>query len=202
MKKVFFSLFAVFLLSACGMPAPQMPTVLPPSPVPQENNPAVEVEPVCIDPTPTQADIDRALSFSGMLLSGSDWERTYTVDNEKVSVTWNNPGLGSVIILDAFIYPCGYEDIDLDQLFNVDYWSIVFANYDGYQYLNECRNDAGTRLYTFSADFQGVPFDVRYWALNDSPTRVLTFMIVLPSEASAQMNEFAYAFFPQLQSCE
>lgn len=202
MKKVFFSLFAVFVLAACGMPAPQVPTLLPPSPVPQESKPVVEAAtPVCIDPRPVQADIDRALSFPGMMFEGNDWERTYTVATDKVLVNWYSPSLPSVVNLEALVFPCGYEELDLDLFFSVDSWSIIFGNYQSYQYLNECRSDAGIRLYTFNAVAEGVTYQVRYWALNDSPTRVLTFMIVLPLESTAQMDEFAYAFFPQLQSC-
>lgn len=203
--------FFILLLAACGSPAPALPTVdlpalLPPTPTPV---PALKEEatpdfaaPVCVNPAPTQADIDRALAFPGGIFDGGDWERTYTVASDKVVVMWYSESIPAIVTLESLTFPCGYEDLDLDSYFNDEGWSIIFENYQGYEYVNECRNDEGLRLYRFTAMDQGFAYNVRYWALSDTPTRVISFMVVMPAEAESRMDETAYALFPQLQSCE
>mgnify|MGYP000870219550 CR=1 FL=1 len=229
MKRLLAGFFILFL-AACGSSAPASPTadlpaLLPPTPtslsesasteptplpdLPQEETPVVAVSteqtvilatPACIDSVPTQADIDRAISFPGRFFDVGGWERTYTVASDKVVASWYNASIPAIVNLEALVFPCGYEDLDLDAYFNDEGWSIIFGNYQSYEYVNECRDDRGLRLYNFVAVDQGVAYNVRYWVVNDTPTRVLSFMAVLP-DSSTQMDEIAYAVFPQLQSC-
>ena len=164
--------------------------------------PVEQATPVCIAPEPTQADIDRALSFTGQYLNTTDWERSYTVSSDRVTVTWFSDTLSSVAYLEAFIFPCGYEDLDLDNYFVDSNWAITFVNYQSYEKVNECRNDNGVRLYQFKAVDQGFLYDINFWAVNDTSTRMITFMIVLPVESKAVMEEYSYSLFPQLTSCK
>lgn len=208
MKKFLFSFVILFLLAACGTPAPaDAPTLLQPSPAPENSEGIVEsepgaAEPVCIAPEPTQADIDRALNFTGNLFETPDWERSYTVSDDSVAVNWYSENLFSVVFLEALVFPCSYEDLDLDGFFNVDNWQIILGNYQSFQLETECRNDSGLRLYEFTAVDQGYEYAIRYWAISDTDTRVVTFMVVLPVESPDLMEEYAYALFPQLTSCE
>jgi hypothetical protein len=204
MHKTLFSSMILFLLAACGSPSVSgEPTLLAPPPVPAEDNSVVEAAtPVCIAFEPTPEDIDRALSFTGNFFETEDWARTYTVAEDKVTVTWYSETLISVVYLEALIFPCGYEDLDLDQFFNVDSWQIIFENYQGYEYITECRNDSGLRLYEFIAIDQGAEYEIRYWTVNDTDTRVITLMIVLPVESPDLMDEFAYSLFPTLEICQ
>lgn len=217
MNKLLSALIVLILLSACGSPAStsptaELPVLIPPSPAPVDPNqptliaaPTEEVivaaTPVCIASEPVQEDIDRALSFTGMLFETSEWERSYTVTNDSVAVTWYSELLYSIVFLEALIFPCSYEEPDLDAFFSIDSWQIVFGNYQSYAYVTECRNDSGLRLYEFTAIDQGIDYDIRYWAVNDTDTRVLTFMIVLPTVSEAVMDDYAYKLFPQLSSC-
>lgn len=224
MKK-FLPVIVIFLLiSACGQPGPatetsDLPAQLPPSPAPSvvDELPAVEEQPslialptdmpvelatpVCIAPEPVQEDIDRALSFTGQYLNTPDWERSYTVSADRVTVNWFSSTLSSVAYLEAFIYPCGYEDLDLDNYFVDENWAITFGNYQSFEKVTECRNDSGLRLYQFKAVDAGLLYDINFWAVNDTSTRMVTFMIVLPVESKATMEQFSYSLFPQLSSC-
>ncbi len=231
MKRLFAGFF-ILLLTACGASAPasptdELPALIPPTPTPNSDSAPTEptalpdlpldetpivsgptletvilATPVCIDPAPTQADIDRALSVTGGLFETGDWKRTYVVSSDKVMVTWLSDSIPSIVNLEALVFPCSYEDIDLDLYFNNEGWSIIFGNYQGYTYVNECRDDRGLRLYNFIAVDQGAPYDVRFWVLSDTPTRVISIMVVMPDDSNAQMDEVAYALFPQLQSCQ
>ncbi|GMV35445.1 MAG: hypothetical protein DCC59_13845 [Chloroflexi bacterium] len=216
MKRLLAGIF-ILLLAACGPSAPASPTadlpaLIPPTPTPVSESASTEdapqpsgeeappFTPICIDSAPTQADIDRALSITGGLFETGDWDRTYTVASDKVLVSWYSESIPSIVNLEALVFPCGYEDLDLDIYFNEEGWEIIFGNYQGYEYVNECRDDRGLRLYNFIAVDQGVPYEVRYWVLSDTPTRVISLMVVMPGEA-AELDEIAYALFPQLEFC-
>lgn len=232
MKRFLPMLVLIFLLSACGQAGPTTPTAdlpaqLPPSPAPSgeeepspvtDEPPSVEEQPsliavpteipveqatpVCIAPEPTQEDIDRALSFTGQYLNTTDWERSYTVSADRVTVSWFSSTLSSVAYLEAFIYPCGYEDIELDNYFVDENWAITFGNYQSYEKIAECRNDGGLRLYQFKSVDSGALYDINFWSVNDTSTRVITFMIVLPIESKALMEQYSYSLFPQLTTCD
>ncbi|MBK6646647.1 MAG: hypothetical protein IPG44_13055 [Anaerolineales bacterium] len=225
------AVFFLFFLAACGAsanPVEDLPALLPPTPtplsesastedapqpeLPQSETPivsqsqptgeeALPFAPACIDPAPTQADIDRALSITGGLFETGDWERTYTVASDKVLVSWYSESIPAIVNLETLVFPCGYEDLDLDAYFNDEGWSIIFSNYQGYEYVNECLDDQGLRLYNLIAVDQGVSYNVRYWVLSDTPTRVVSLMVVMPGDADAEMDEIAYALFPQLLFC-
>ncbi|NOH00963.1 MAG: membrane lipoprotein lipid attachment site-containing protein [Chloroflexi bacterium] len=214
MKKFFFVLMILFLLSGCGSasvsPTPALPTLIPPSPapftpvsggVPTSEAIPPEATPVCISFEPTQADIDRALEFTGKLFERLDWQRSYTVAEGRVTVTWFSETLAAVGFLEALIFPCGYEELDLDYYFNVDNWTVVFGNYESYRLVNDCRTDDGTRLYQFRTVEQGYEYDARYWTVSDTDARVIAMMLVFPVETPQVANEYAYSLFPQLTNC-
>ena len=228
MKKILLSSVILFLVCACGPSAPASPTadlpdLIPPTPtqitpdsteasnLPLEETPLVAAPtdqpvtlatPVCIDSAPMQADIDRALAFSGKLFETGDWERTYTVTNDVVQVSWYSALIPAIVNLELHIFPCGYEEPDLNTFFNTDGWNIIFGNYQSYQYVTECRNNNGLRLYEFIAVDQGVEYNVRYWSVNDTNNRIITFMIVLPIQSPDLMEQYSYSLFHALQSCE
>lgn len=201
MKKYFFTLVIVFLISACGIAPATEAHVSTPPPVATDVVPGVAT-PVCISSNPTDADIDRALTYTEDLFNGGDWERTYTVADGRVAVTWFSNSMAAVGYLEALIFPCTYEELDLDAFFNVDNWQIIFANYESYQLVAECKTDDGLRLYQFGAVEQGYEYDIKYWAENDTDTRVIGMMIVFPAESDAVMDEFSASLFPDLTSCK
>lgn len=198
MKNFFSVVVFLFLISACGAKSPAL-TNEPPA----TTEPAVELAtPVCISSDPTDQDVDRALTYTEDLFSGEDWERTYTVADGRVSVTWFSNSLAAIGYLEAMIFPCAYEELDLDAFFNVDNWRVIFANYESYQAVSECKTDDGLRLYQFTAIEQGFEYDINYWAENDTDTRVIGMMIVFPVESDALMGEYSNRLFPDLTSCK
>ncbi|GAB4542234.1 MAG: hypothetical protein Fur002_12140 [Anaerolineales bacterium] len=197
MKKIF--LLLALLLSACGnvaTPAPAPTSTPTPQPLILPT-----VTAACVSSTPSQADIDRALSFTGQNLASADWERSYSVSDARVAVTWSNAAQGAAAYLEALLFVCGYEEPDLNAYFTEANWQTIFANYEDYQLISECRNDNGLRLYEFSAQSGGLEYAVSYWVRNDTDTRVIAFMLAYPKESRAAFSAYGAQMFPQLPNC-
>lgn len=199
MKKILFIWIMIFLLTACGAPTTAVPVEIQPLPA-TEAQIVEAATPVCIDFEPTQADIERALGFTGKLFDTPDWEKSYTVASDKVSVTWYSQTLTAIVFLEALIFPCGYEEIDLDNFFSDENWDIVLGNYQSYEATDECYSDDGQRLYQFVATDQ-IDYDVHYWVVSDTDTRVISLMTVFPIESDILIDQYAYSLFPQMTSC-
>ena len=200
MKRIVISIIVLIFLSACGSsptPEPASPTLPPPT----EEVILSTVTPACISPEPRQEDIDRALGLTGQLFEQDDWEQSYTVSEDRVSVSWFSNSLASVAFLEALVFPCGYEEPDLNDYFTDENWSNVFANYEEYELVTECRSDIGLRLYQFDVISDGAPYLVNYWVSNDTSTRVITFMMIVPDDSFDLLDEYGYSIFPQLSNC-
>lgn len=194
----------LLFVMACELPglnpaATSPPEIIPPTPIIEALS---TVTPACISAVPTQDDIDRALNFTGKLFETGDWERSYTVQDYKVSISWLSETLYSVAFLEALIFPCGYEEPDLNKHFNEEYWNIIFKNYDSHQLVAECRNDRGLRLYQFNAVSDGAPYLVHYWVQNDTRNRVIAFMLTVPESSFELLDSYGYSLFPILSSCK
>lgn len=193
------------MISSCGKPATALPTTVPPpspaQPIKPTEKPLPTVTPVCISTNPTQNDIDRALSFTGTAFDSSEWERTDTVGEDRVSVTWLNNPSGAVAYLEAVIFPCGYEEPDLNNYYSDENWRNVFQNYENYELVDECKRNDGLRLYEFKTRNQGFEYEVKYWVKNDTDTRVISMMIVFPLELNAMMGDHSTRLFPTYPTC-
>jgi hypothetical protein len=193
----------LFFLPACAFfgTKPASPPTPVPAPTQEILIPPTATTPACIDSAPTQADIDRALEFTGNLFASADWERSYTVMDGRVGVTWLSNPLGAVVYLEALIFPCGYEDQDLDAYFIAENWAVIFENYESYEILSSCRTDGGLRLYEIRTESMGFNYDVHYWARNDTDHRVLTVMMTFPEGSDPVSGEYATRLFPPLTDC-
>jgi hypothetical protein len=204
MKRQAFIFLAIAIgISSCGAPVAATPTP-PPTVVPPTKTaevPLPTVTPVCISPEPTQKDIDRALSFTGAVFDLSEWERSYTVAENRVSVTWLNNPSGAVAYLETIIFQCGYEEPDLNNYYSDENWKAIFQYYESYEQADNCRRNDGLRLYEFKTQNQGFEYGVRYWVKNDTDTRVISMMIVFPLELNAMMGDYATRLFPTYPSC-
>jgi len=198
-------IFVLLFVLACQLPGLRAPAT--PTPTPQIAPTRVieilpTVTPACISPEPTQADIDRALDYAGALFKSDEWERSYTVMESRVGVTWLNNSLGAVAYLEALIFSCGYEEPDIDAYFSTETWDVIFENYDSYEIISECRTDNGLRLYEVDATNIGFEYDIRYWARNDTDNRVITMMMTFLLGTEDLLDDYATRLFPPLPDCD
>ena len=194
-KKSCLLLVIILLLSACEIPGAVL------SPPGAASGAAPLLTPGCISTEPTQSDIDRTLAFTDNLFSGADWARSYTVEAGHVYASWSNGSLGALAFAEALIFQCGYADSDLDGYYTDTNWRIIFANYESYQPVSECRSKDGLRLYQFAAVKEGYDYAIKYWVLKDSATRVMEMMVVFPVESKALLDEHSAKLFPELTNC-
>jgi hypothetical protein len=204
-KQLFIFLAIAVIVSSCGKPATATPTLVPPPTstpkIQLTDKPLPTVTPVCISSEPTQKDIDRALAYTAETLSVSEWQQSYSVAEDRVAVTWQNSPLGAVVYLEAIVFPCSYEEPDLNQYFNDETWKGIFANYESYELVDECKSNDGLRLYEFKTVNQGYEYEIRYWVENDTETRVISTMIVFPLETKLLLDEYSSMLFPGYSTC-
>jgi hypothetical protein len=206
-RRSFLFLFAI-MISSCGKPVPAPPATEPPPTAPPATQtakptetPLPTVTPACISPEPAQADINRALAFTGEIFNTPNWTQSYTVNESSVAVLWQDAPQGALVYLEARIKPCGYEEPDLNREFSDENWGAVFANYESYELTSECKNDDGLRLYEFKTQNQGFEYGIKYWVESDTDTRVITTMIVFPLESKLLLDEYASMLFPGYSTC-
>lgn len=159
------------------------------------------VTPVCISSQPVQADVDRVLAYSEGVFTDPAWEQSQFVSDSRVSVTWLNNPQGAVIYLEALIFPCTYEEPDLNQYYSDENWQTIFQNYESYEMIDQCKTNTGLRLYEFTTRNLGLEYGVRFWVQNDTNTRIISTMIVFPSGLQEQFDDYSSRFFPTYQTC-
>ncbi len=102
-KQLFIFLAIAVIASSCGKPATAAPTLAPPPTstpkVQPTDTPLPTVTPVCISSEPTQADIDRALAYTGGTFNTLDWEQSYTVNETTVAVLWQDVPQSALVFL-------------------------------------------------------------------------------------------------------
>jgi hypothetical protein len=204
-KQIFIFLATALIISSCGMAATAMP-ISPPSATSTSKIQPTDtflptVTPACTSPKPTQADIDRALTYAGDVFKTPSWEASYIVSENNVAVTWQDISHSALGYLEARIKPCGYEEPDLNRDFNDEYWKAIFVNYASYQPITECRTDTGLSLYQFKSQNQGFEYAINYWVQSDTDTRVIVTMIVFPVEEQALLSDYSAKLFPELPNC-
>ena len=130
-----------------------------------------------------------------------EWEQSYTVNDTNVAVLWQNVPQSALVYLETRIKPCGYEEPDLNKEFSDENWKAVFANYESYQLIDQCKNDDGLRLYEFETQNQGLEYEINYWVENDTDTRVIVTMIVFPLETELLLDKYSSMLFQNYSTC-
>lgn len=152
---------------------------------------------------PTENDIDFSLRFGESLFDPNTWARSYTVEAQRVSVSWTNDNESAVAYLDYLIFSCGYTATDLEIYFGDSYWPILFQNYASFEPQRACGSfQEGLSLYEFEAVSNDARYHVRYWVRPENSTGVLTLFLVFPTQAEATMDKYAAEMFPTLVTCE
>lgn len=202
MKRIYPVFLAIFLSSCATSGAPASTPTIPPTETPSvTKTPLATVTAVCISPEPAEEDVDAVLSYTDGVFDLNEWEQSYVVGEEKVSVTLQNIPQSAVVFLEAIIFSCGYEEPDLNRFLSDDHWDALFANYDDFEMIDQCRSDIGLRLYEFEASSQGVDYNISYWEENDTDERIITTMIAFPFGSEATMDEYSTQLFPELPNC-
>jgi hypothetical protein len=200
-KRYALLLIIILLILACDLPGLR-PASSAPAPVStQEDLILPPATPACISEDPTQRDIDRALDFTGGLFLGGDWERSHFAADGRVGVTWLNNSIGAVVYLEALIFPCGYEEADLNAYFSSANWAVIFQDYENHEIFSQCAAPNGLRLFEFEAVNLGFDYDIRYWVFNDTDHRVITMMMTFPESAEDLLDDYAASLFPNLPHC-
>lgn len=206
MKKIYIFLAIAIIVSSCS----KKPVVIPATFTPLSTNtpivrptdrPLPTVTPVCISSEPVQKDIDRALSYTEGVFDELEWEQSYAIAENRVSVTWLNNPEGAIVYLEALIFPCGYEEPDLNRYYSDENWKAIFQNYESYNLIDECKTDDGLRLYEFEAQNFGFEYGIKYWIESDTDTRVISTMVVFPLDSESLMDEYSSMLFPDYMIC-
>jgi hypothetical protein len=192
------SMMMALLISGCAVSETSAPV---PAPIPSTETALPIVTPACIPLEPTDEDVDHALSFAEQILGTGEWRRTSEVYDGSVSVTWENIPENAVIHIETLIFPCGYEEQDLDSYFNDENWDAVFANYEGHELIAECSTEDGLRLYQFEVTHLELGYDVQYWVLNDTDTRVMATLMIFPFGSESLLDDYSSRLFPELTTC-
>jgi hypothetical protein len=192
-RRLLFIGFALFGLLACDVFTQPLfqsstPTV-----------PAGEITWDCGDTQPARQDIDESLQHSERFFSAFGWERSYTVMEYQVRVTWSSDEFGAVANFDHIIF-CDVTDSVLDEYFTAATLDIIMENYDEHDLQKECRSN-GKRLYEFKAKKYGGDYDARFWVEIVDGNHILETLLVFPIEEQNNLNIYSRRIMPELSSC-
>ncbi len=146
-------------------------------------------------------DLLRARNF-GASAFDDKWSNSYSVEPYTIRVVRESGDFGALTLMEYLIFNCGYAAADLDAYFSDDnFYTIILADYENPLKTNQCQSQDGTRLYEFTAQFQGQNYLLRQWAKPDGEKRVIGFFMVFPLENQSAMLEYAGKLFPELSTC-
>ncbi len=151
---------------------------------------------------PTQRDIERALTYFSDL-DFSMWERSYTVESTRVSVTWISDDYGALIHLEHLLYPCGYSQQSYNEYFGERArQAILLSSYENLVLINECAPETEhLRLYELTGEVNSIEYDLLMRTDLDSPTRIIYTVMVFSSSRRPALEAYAEADMPALNTC-
>lgn len=182
----------LLLLSCNSMSQPLPPTLMP--------TVSADVTADCVGSHPTQRDIDTALQHSDGYFTPPTWERSYTVLEYQVRVTWNSDEYGAVANFDHVIF-CDVSDPVLDVYYTAATLDLIMENYDEHELQKECRLN-GLRLYEFKAQKYGTDYLARLWAKIVDNNHTLQSLLVFPIGDQTNLDLYSRQIVPELSSCE
>ncbi|MFZ5822354.1 MAG: hypothetical protein ACOYYJ_20890 [Chloroflexota bacterium] len=149
---------------------------------------------------PAEEDVRFVLAIGEDLFDQPEWVRSYTVEPYKVSLTRRNDTQSAIAYAEYLMYNCGYGQAELDEYFSEASFAIVFGNYESHVRTNFCE-EGSLALYQYDLVDEGTPYAARYWAKQQSDTRLLVVMLVFPRENPSLMDTYATRLFPDLAAC-
>jgi hypothetical protein len=150
---------------------------------------------------PTDADIQKMLSFGKESFTSNDWQKSYTVEPYKISLTRRNDAIQAIAQSDYFIFTCGYGQTEMGNTFNDANFNLIFSNYESHALSKFCEIK-NLALYEYDLTLNGQPFKARYWVKQDTDTRILAYELVFPQTGAATLNEYSQKIFPDLSACK
>ena len=149
---------------------------------------------------PTDKDLQYVMSFGQEIFSSKDWIKSYTVEPYKISLSRHNDALNAISYIEYLIYTCGYSQANLNNYFNDQGFNVIFGGYESHTLAKFCEKKS-LALYEYDLVNNGADYVAHYWVKQDTETRVLVVMIVLPKDNPTLMNQYSQKLFPDLTSC-
>ena len=150
---------------------------------------------------PTDADIQKVLSFGREAFTSTDWHKTYTGAPYKITLTRTNDPEQALAYSEYLIYTCGYGQSDMDSYFNDAGFNVIFADYESHTLSNFCEIK-NLALYEYDLVDSSQSFKARYWVKQDTDTRILVYMLVFPQASTASLDKYSQTIFPDLTACK
>jgi hypothetical protein len=154
----------------------------------------------CPAKQPTQRDIDLALKHSDDFFDASDWKKTYTVMEYRVSVVWKSEKLNAMISFDDVIF-CDVTNATLDDYYTNESFDIVFQYYQGHAPQENCQS-GNLRLYEFEVQSQGYDYIARFWSEILDKDHIRESLLVFPTSDPESLNSYGKKIMPELPACE
>lgn len=150
---------------------------------------------------PTDADVQKMLTFGKAAFSSNDWQKTYTVAPYKITLTRSNDVIQVIAYSEYLIFTCGYGQTELGNYFNDAGFNVIFTDYESHTLSKFCEQKR-LALYEYDLVDKGQPYVARYWAMQDTDTRILVYMLVFPQASAATLDEYSQMLFPDLPVCK
>lgn len=186
--------FTLFILLACN--ALTQPLLQPSTATVTAGDVSID----CGETKRVSQDINQALQYSEPFFLSDRWERSYSVMEGQVRVTWSSNEFGAVANFDHVIF-CDVTDERLDEYFTPATLDIVMENYDEHELQQECRSN-GQRLYEFQAKANGLDYDVNFWVEIIDKDHILESLLAFPSDAQNNLDVYSRRIMPDLPSCD
>ncbi|GAB4488159.1 MAG: hypothetical protein OHK0031_12090 [Anaerolineales bacterium] len=146
-------------------------------------------------------DLWRVQRFGAGVFDQRQWQYSYSVQPYKIQAVWDAPDLSSIATLDYLLFNCGNSEVEASKYYSDEnFKNIILADYQNVQKTAECRAGA-TRLYQFSAQFQGADYLLWQWVKPEDDRRVLGFFVAIPLENRLLALGYAEKLFPELTTC-
>lgn len=153
---------------------------------------------------PSSQDVQRTLEFSEKVFPAAGWQRSYTVGDQRVRVSWTNDEEGALAYWEYLLYACGYTSANLEEYFSAqNIKEVIFQSYQNLQPRRTCTHSNGIlTLHEFTAELNDTTYEIRYWIKTDDETHILTVTLVFPQSSGELLDKYANDLFPELEACQ